>query len=60
MSVLIVSGYGFYTYLVVFMTECEIISKVSKNKVLSRVKAVNSNGLFSQLKYMLGFPASNV
>lgn len=27
---------GFYTYLVVFMIECELLSKVSKNIALSR------------------------
>lgn len=37
------------------MIEREILSKVSKNMALSR-QICQPNGLFSLLKYMLGFP----
>lgn len=46
---------NFDTHIVVFMVECEILSKVSKNMALSR-QVYRPNGLFSLLKYRLGFP----
>jgi len=44
----------FDTPIVVFMIECEILSKVSKNMAFSR-QVCQLNGLSSQLKHMIGF-----